>query len=220
VGQCADILAFRPVGVPVGEDQVPHLELTREVARRFNQMYCGVPTDAEDADHEKLGGVWPVPRAEVGKVGRLVGIDGKNKMSKSLGNAIFVSDSPKEVEAKVKKIFTGRQSPTEPGDVGNALFQYVDAFIEDPDRVAELKRRYATGDNLGDGHVKVEVAAAINRLLDPMRARRATIGDDDARVLAILKDGCRRANATAEQTLEMARKAAGLHFFPRTLSYE
>jgi hypothetical protein len=68
--------------------------------------------------------------------------------------------------------------------------------------------------------VKVEVAAAINRLLDPMRARRATIGDDDARVLAILKDGCRRANATAEQTLEMARKAAGLHFFPRTLSYE
>jgi tryptophanyl-tRNA synthetase len=220
VGQCADILAFRPVGVPVGEDQVPHLELTREVARRFNQMYCGVPTDAEDADHEKLGGVWPVPRAEVGKVGRLVGIDGKNKMSKSLGNAIFVSDSPKDVEAKVKKIFTGRQSPTEPGDVGNALFQYVDAFIEDPDRVAELKRRYATGDNLGDGHVKVEVAAAINRLLDPMRARRATIGDDDARVLAILKDGCRRANATAEQTLEMARKAAGLHFFPRTLAYE
>jgi tryptophanyl-tRNA synthetase len=220
VGQCADILAFRPVGVPVGEDQVPHLELTREVARRFNQMYCGVPTDAEDADHEKLGGVWPVPRAEVGKVGRLVGIDGKNKMSKSLGNAIFVSDSPKEVEAKVKKIFTGRQSPTEPGDVGNALFQYVDAFIEDPDRVAELKRRYAAGDNLGDGHVKVEVAAAINRLLDPMRARRAAIGDDDARVLAILKDGCRRANATAEQTLEMARKAAGLHFFSRTLAYE
>jgi tryptophanyl-tRNA synthetase len=220
VGQCADILAFRPVGVPVGEDQVPHLELTREVARRFNQMYCAVPTDAEDADHERLGGAWPVPRAEVGKVGRLVGIDGKNKMSKSLGNAIFVSDSPKEVEAKVKKIFTGRQSPTEPGDVGNALFQYVDAFIEDPERVAELKRRYAAGDNLGDGHVKAEVAAAINRLLEPMRARRAAIGDDDARVLAILKDGCRRANATAEETLEIARKAAGLHFFPRKLSYE
>ena len=95
VGQCSDILSFRPVGVPVGEDQVPHLELTREVARRFNQMYCNVPTDAEDADHEKLGGVWPVPRAEVGKVGRLVGIDGKNKMSKSLGNAIFISDTPK-----------------------------------------------------------------------------------------------------------------------------
>ena len=187
VGQCADILAFRPVGVPVGEDQVPHLELTREVGRRFNQMYCGVPTDARDEDHEKLGGVWPVPRAEVGKVGRLVGIDGKNKMSKSLGNAIFIGDTPKEVENKVKKIFTGRQSPTEPGDTGNALFQYVEAFIEDPERVAELKRRYAAGDNLGDGHVKVEVAAAINRLLEPMRERRARIGDDDAVVLDILK---------------------------------
>ena len=219
VGQCSDILSFRPVGVPVGEDQVPHLELTREVARRFNQMYCGVPTDAEDADHEKLGGVWPVPRAEVGKVGRLVGIDGKNKMSKSLGNAIFISDTPKEVENKVKKIFTGRQSPTEPGDVSNALFQYVETFIEDPERVAELKRRYAAGDNLGDGHVKVEVAAAINALLEPMRARRARIGDDDAVLLDILKKGCERANATAEETLERARKAAGLHFFPRTVSY-
>lgn len=219
VGQCADILAFRPVGVPVGEDQVPHLELTREVGRRFNQMYCGVPTDADDADHERLGGVWPVPRAEVGKVGRLVGTDGRNKMSKSLGNAIFVSDSPKEVEAKVKKIFTGRQSPTEPGDVTNALFQYVDAFIDDPDRVAELKRRYAAGDNIGDGHVKVEVAAAINRLLDPMRERRARIGDDDSLVLDILRKGCERANAVAEETLEMARKATDLHFFPRQLGY-
>jgi tryptophanyl-tRNA synthetase len=219
VGQCADILAFRPVGVPVGEDQVPHLELTREVGRRFNQMYCGVPTDAEDSDHERLGGIWPVPRAEVGKVGRLVGVDGKNKMSKSLGNAIFVSDSPKEVESKVKKIFTGRQSPTEPGDVTNALFQYVDAFIEDPERVAELKRRYAAGDNLGDGHVKAEVAAAINRLLEPMRERRARIGEDDALVLDILKKGCQRANAVAEETLERARKAAGVHYFPRSVAY-
>lgn len=220
VGQCADILAFRPVGVPVGEDQVPHLELTREVGRRFNQMYCGVPTDADDADHVKLGGIWPVPRAEVGKVGRLLGIDGKNKMSKSLGNAIYISDSPKEVENKVKKIFTGRQSPTEPGDIENALFQYVDTFIEDPDRVAELKRRYAAGDNLGDGHVKVEVAEAINRLLAPMRARRERIGDDDAALLDILKTGCARANVVAEETLESARKAAGLHFFPRSVRYQ
>lgn len=219
VGQCADILAFRPVGVPVGEDQVPHLELTREVARRFNQMYCGVATDARDEDHEKLGGVWPVPRAEVGKVGRLVGVDGKNKMSKSLGNAIFISDSPKEVENKVKRIFTGRQSPTEKGDINNALFQYVDAFIEDPERVAELKRRYAAGDNLGDGHVKVEVAAAINRLLEPMRERRARIEGREDLVMDILRSGCQRANATAEATLESARKAAGLHYFPRTVAY-
>jgi tryptophanyl-tRNA synthetase len=219
VGQCADILAFRPVGVPVGEDQVPHLELTREVARRFNQMYCGVATDAKDEDHERLGGVWPVPRAEVGTVGRLVGTDGKNKMSKSLGNAIFIGDSAKEVENKVKRIFTGRQSPTEPGDTSNALFQYVDAFIEDPERVAELKRRYAAGDNIGDGHVKVEVAAAINRLLEPMRERRARIEGRDDLVLDILKHGCERANATAEATLEAARKAAGVHFFPREVRY-
>ena len=95
----------------------------------------------------------------------------------------------------------------------------VDAFIDDPERVAELRRRYAAGDNLGDGHVKVEVAAAINRLLEPMRERRARIGEDDVLVLDILKKGCARANAVAEETLEMARKAAGLHFFPRTLSY-
>jgi tryptophanyl-tRNA synthetase len=119
----------------------------------------------------------------------------------------------------VKKIFTGRQSPTEPGDVGNALFQYVDAFIEDPARVAELRRRYAAGDNLGDGHVKAEVAEAINRLLAPMRERRARIGEDDAVVLDILRTGSARANAVAEATLETARKAAGLHFFPRTLGY-
>lgn len=218
VGQCADILAFRPVGVPVGEDQVPHLELTREVARRFNQMYCGVPTDAKDEEHEKLGGVWPVPRAEVGKVGRLVGVDGKHKMSKSLGNAIFISDSPKDVENKVKKIFTGRQSPTEPGDVNNALFQYVEAFIPDQARVEELKRKYAAGDNIGDGHVKLEVAAAINALLEPMRQRRAQIGGDEE-VLRILKRGCERANALAEETLARVRENAGLGFFPRDVRY-
>ncbi|MFM7809028.1 MAG: tryptophan--tRNA ligase, partial [Planctomycetota bacterium] len=145
VGQTADILAFRPVGVPVGEDQVPHLELTREVARRFNQMYCRVDEHAKDDEHVALGGVFPVPRADVGKVGRLVGTDGVNKMSKSLGNAIFISDSPKEVQKKVNRIFTGRQSPTEPGDTGNALFQYVDAFITDEARVAELRDRYARG---------------------------------------------------------------------------
>jgi len=219
VGQTSDILTFRPVGVPVGEDQVPHLELTREVARRFNQVFCGVPTDIEDDDHVKHGGVFPIPRADVGRVGRLVGIDGVNKMSKSLGNAVFISDTPKEVEKKIMKIFTGRQSATEPGDVNNALFQWVDAFIDDPARVAELKDRYARGDDIGDGHVKKELAEHVNTLLQPMRERRATLEGKDDLVLDVLKRGCARANETAEQTLEMARKAAGLHFFPRRLSY-
>jgi tryptophanyl-tRNA synthetase len=220
VGQTADILTFRPVAVPVGEDQVPHIELTREVARRFNQLYCGVSDQAEDEHHVKCGGVFPVPRADVGKVGRLVGIDGINKMSKSLGNAIFIADPPKVVQKKVGKIYTGRQSPTEPGDPTNALFQYVETFIDDRARVAELKDRYARGDNIGDGHIKAEVAEAINRLLDPMRRRRAEYEGRDDLIIGILRDGTRRANALAEETLARAKDAARLAFFRRELRLE
>ncbi|HRQ72793.1 MAG TPA: tryptophan--tRNA ligase [Phycisphaerales bacterium] len=217
VGQCADILAFRPVYVPVGEDQVAHIEMCREVARRFDQVYCGVDPQAEDADYERLGGVFPIPAALVGRVGRLVGTDGKTKMSKSLNNAIFLSDTPKKVKTRVGEIFTGRQTMTEPGDVNNALFQYVRAFIKDEERVKELERRYAAGDNIGDGHVKAEVADAINALLDPMRARRAEYekpGGDDV-ILDIIRRGTRRANEVAEETLAMAKKAMSLDFGPR-----
>jgi tryptophanyl-tRNA synthetase len=219
VGQAADILSFRAASVPVGEDQVPHIEMTREIARRFNQVYCGVSDQAPDEDHVRLGGVFPVPAADVGTVGRLVGIDGKLKMSKSLGNAIFIADAPQEVTKKIGRIFTGRQSPTEPGDTGNALFQYVDAFIEDPRRVAELKDRYARGDNLGDGHVKQEVAEAVNKLLEPMRRRRAQYAGNDAAVIDILRAGCRRANEAAEETLALAKQAASLKFFDRELRF-
>lgn len=220
VGQTADILAFRADSVPVGEDQVPHIELTREVARRFNQVYCKVDEHADDSEHVKLGGVFPIPVADIGAVSRLVGIDGKNKMSKSLGNAIFISDTPKEVEKKVGKIFTGRQSPTEKGDITNALFQYVRAFIPDPARVKELERAYSEGDNIGDGHVKKEVAAAINALLDPMRERRAKYEGDDKAVLEILRAGCKRANEEAEKTLALAKEAASLKFFDRTVTLQ
>ncbi len=213
VGQTADILAFRAHSVPVGEDQVPHLEMTREVARRFNQLYCGVDEHADDADHEKLGGVFPVPVADVGKVGRLVGTDGKNKMSKSLGNAIFITDDFKTIKKKMGALYTGRQSMTEPGDVNNALFQYVRTFIDDEGRVAELERKYAEGDNIGDGHIKQEVAEAIDRLLTPMRERRRQYEGDDAKVLEILRDGCARANEQAQQTLALAKDAAKLRFF-------
>lgn len=219
VGQTADILSFRPVSVPVGEDQVPHLELTREVARRFNQVFCGVSDQAEDDEHVSQGGVFPVPRADVGRVGRLVGVDGVNKMSKSLNNAIFISDSPKEVQKKVARIFTGRQSPTEPGDVNNALFQYVDTFIEDPQRVAELKDRYSRGDNIGDGHVKQEVAEWINRLLEPMRERRSAYEGRDDTILEILRAGCEQANRVAEETLALAKEAASLGYFKRDLRF-
>jgi tryptophanyl-tRNA synthetase len=219
VGQTADILAFRAHGVPVGEDQIPHLELTREVARRFNQLFCGVDEHADDEAHESLGGVFPIPKADVGKVGRLFGTDGVNKMSKSLNNAIFISDTPKQVKKKVGQIYTGRQSLTEPGDINNALFQYVRTFITDQDRVAELERAYSTGDNIGDGHVKVEVAEAISNLLAPMQERRAEYEGDDDTIIDIIKDGCARANALTEQTLALAKDAAGYGFYERELHY-
>ena len=217
VGQTADILAFRPVGVPVGEDQVAHLELTREVARRFNQMYCGVHDKAEDDNHVAEGGVFPIPRADVGKVGRLVGTDGKNKMSKSLNNAVYISDTAKQVQKKINKIFTGRQSATEPGDPNNILMQYCDIFIPDTERVAELRDLYSRGADIGDGHIKQELGAAINEMLEPMRERRAKYEGDDAYVIDVLKSGTSRANALTEETLAMAKEACGLGFFQRSL---
>jgi tryptophanyl-tRNA synthetase len=220
VGQTADILAFRAHAVPVGEDQIPHIELTREVARRFNQLYCGVDPKTEDADHAAAGGVFPIPEADVGKVARLPGTDGVNKMSKSLGNAIFLTDELKQIKKKLGKLYTGRQSPDEPGDIENALFQYVRTFISDADRVAELERRYAAGDDIGDGHIKIEVAEAIDALIAPMRERRAAWDDRDDDLIDILREGSRRANAVAEETLAMAKEAAGLGFWKRSLSLD
>ena len=220
VGQTADILAFRAHAVPVGEDQIPHIELTREVARRFNQLYCGVDPKTEDVDHAAAGGVFPIPEADVGKVARLPGTDGVNKMSKSLGNAIFLTDEFKQIKKKLGKLYTGRQSPDEPGDIENALFQYVRTFISDADRVAELERRYAAGDDIGDGHIKIEVAEAIDALIAPMRERRAAWDDRDDDLIDILREGSRRANAVAEETLAMAKEAAGLGFWKRSLSLD
>jgi tryptophanyl-tRNA synthetase len=217
VGQCADILAFRAELVPVGEDQVAHIEMCREVARRFNWTYAGVDPQAGDEAHG--AGVFPIPRALVGRVGRLIGTDGKNKMSKSLGNAIFLTDSAKEIKRKMGGLYTGRQSMTEPGDTSNALFQYVRAFIKDAGRVAELEDRYARGDNLGDGHVKAEVAAAIDELLEPMRTRRADLegARGDARVLELLRASTAKANEVAEETLYAAKEAMKLDYGGRSL---
>ncbi len=222
VGQTADILAFRAHSVPVGEDQVPHLELTREVARRFNKMYCGVPDKAADEDHESLGGVFPIPVADVGRVGRLVGTDGQNKMSKSLGNAIQIIDTPKQVKKKIGKIYTGQDSrqPTDPGIIDpekNPLFQYLDIFIDDESTKADIRDRYERGDHIGDGEVKMLVADAINELLEPMRARRAAY-EDDAVVREVLLQGTAQANQACEKTLAMAKEAAGTGFFNRTFT--
>lgn len=221
VGQCADILAFRPALIPVGEDQVAHIEMCREVGRRFNWTYCGVDPKTEDKDHVAQGGIFPIPEALVGRVGRLPGTDGKTKMSKSLGNAIFLTDTAKDIKKKMGALYTGRQSMTEPGDVTNALFQYVRAFVKDPARVAELEDRYKRGDNIGDGHVKVDVSAAIDELLAPMRERRAAFEGErgDAKVLEILRAHAAKANAVAEETLYAAKKAMKLDFGPRALLF-
>ncbi len=218
VGQCADILVFRPELVPVGEDQVAHIEPCREVARRFNQLYCRVDPHTQDADYVKAGGLFPIPKAEVGRVGRLPGVDGR-KMSKSLNNAIYLSDSTKDIKKKIGSITTGRQSMTEPGDTSNILFDYVRAFITDPAKVADLERRYAAGDNIGDGHVKAEIADAIETLIAPIRTRRAELDTPagEAKVEELIREGTRRANAVAEETLHQAKKAMHLDFGPRDL---
>jgi tryptophanyl-tRNA synthetase len=219
VGQCADILAFRPELVPVGEDQEAHIEMCRDVALKFNQMYCGVGNRVVPEEHVKAGGLFPIPKAKIGRIGRLPGIDGSSKMSKSLGNAIMLSDSAKEVQKKIGKITTGRQRPTDKGDITNVLFTFVRAFIRDEARVKELERKYAAGDNIGDGHIKQELAEAVNVLLEPMRVRRAEYekpGGDEA-VIDIIKAGTRRANAVAEETVYLAKKAMGLDFGPRRL---
>lgn len=219
VGQCADILAFRPELIPVGEDQVAHIEMCREVARRFNWTYTKVAPEMADEEHLPNGGVFGIPNALVGRVGRLVGTDGKNKMSKSLGNVIYLTDSAKEVKKKLGQLYTGRQSMTEPGDITNALFTYVRAFIKDPAKVAELEDRYSRGDNIGDGHVKADIAAALEETLAPMRERRAALEgpQGDARVLEILRAHTDRANAVAEETLYLTKQAMRLDYGMRDL---
>ena len=164
-------------------------------------------------------GVFPIPKADVGKVGRLIGTDGINKMSKSLDNVILITDTPKRVKKKIGQIYTGRQSMTDPGDPESSLMQYVDTFIADKNRVLELKDKYVRGDNIGDGHIKVEIAEAISNLLEPMQERRAEYENDDDTIIDIIRDGTRRANEQTEKTLALAKEASGLGFFDRTISF-
>lgn len=222
VGQCADILIFRPELVPVGEDQLAHIEPCREVARRFNQIYCGVDPHTEDDDYVKAGGLFPIPEGKVGRVARLIGTDGKLKMSKSLNNAIFLTDTFKQIKKKMGGLYTGRQTMDEPGDINNALFQYVHAFIRDDARVKELEEKYTKGDNIGDGHIKVEVAEHIDKLLEPMRERRAPYEGEagDQKILEILREHTTRANAAAEETLALAKEAMKLDFVDRSLIFK
>ncbi len=221
VGQTADILAFRPEVVPVGEDQVPHLEMTREVARRFDQLYCGVDSHTKDEDYVKAGGLFPVVNAKIGRVNRLVGTGGPAengqllKMSKSLNNAIFLSDDPDTVKKKVMGMYTdpNRLRPTDKGTVeNNPLWIFHDTFNPDTAWIEEAKDRYRNG-QIGDVECKRQLIDVLVELIEPMRQRRLELQEDMGYVLGILKQGTERANAVAEETLHLAKQAMKQDYF-------
>ena len=197
--QVADILLPKAHLVPVGEDQLPHIEMTREVARRFNRMFAEV---------------FPEPDGLVGRVARLAGTDGQAKMSKSLNNCIYLSDDAAAVTEKVRRMYTDptRIHATDPGHVeGNPVFMYHDAFNPDAAEVDELKERYRAG-RVGDVDVKQKLAKALNAFLDPIRERRAAYAARPDDVRAILEEGARRGRITAQATMEEVREAMRLKY--------
>lgn len=198
--QAADILSVRGEIVPVGKDQASHLELTREIARRFNETFAPV---------------FPEPETLIGEVGTLPGTDGKAKMSKSLGNVIYLSDDAETVTQRVMRMYTDpkRIHPTDPGTVeGNPVFTYHDAFNADSAEVEELKERYRAG-RVGDVEVKKRLARALNAFLDPLRERRGRFAAHPEQVEEIIAEGSRRARAEAQQTLERAREAMRMAYY-------
>ncbi len=218
--QVADILAFLPDVVPVGEDQLPHLEMTREVARRFNQLYCGVDPHTADADYINAGGLLPVITPLVGRVDRLVGLGPPNpegrllKMSKSLDNAILLSDDADTVAKKVMGMYTdpNRLRASDPGTVeNNPLWIFHDIFNPDKTWIEQTKAQYRAG-QVGDVACKKKLIEVLNALLEPFRRRRAEYQNDLAQVLQILREGAERANVVAEQTLAAVKKAARQDF--------
>lgn len=196
--QAADILMVKGDVVPVGADQASHVELTREIARRFNQTY---------------GEVFPEPDAPITPV--LIGTDGQAKAGKSIGNVILLSDDEKTVETKVRSMYTDpkRIRADIPGTVeGNPVFIYHDEFNDDVDEVDDLKERYRKG-AVGDVEVKTKLAAAINRFLAPIRERRAEYASRKGFVDEVIRDGSAKARAECQKTLAEAREAMGLTYF-------
>ncbi len=199
--QVANILMPRAHLVPVGDDQLPHVELTRDVAERFNRE-TGVD-------------VFPIPEPKLGEVTRLVGTDGDAKMSKSRGNTIDLKDDAETVSKKVMSMYTDptRLRATDPGHVeGNPVFMYHDAFNPDVAEVDDLKERYVRG-AVGDVEVKKKLIVAINNLLEPMRERRAHFEAHPELVQRALEKGCREGRQAAEATMVDVRKALRLDYF-------
>jgi tryptophanyl-tRNA synthetase len=195
--QAADILCVKANLVPVGKDNAAHVEITRVIARRFNNLY---------------GDVFPIPDVMVGDVPSLVGTDGAAKMSKSLDNAIFLSDDARTVEKKVNSMYTdpNRLTADVPGRVeDNPIFIYHDAFNPNRGEVNDLKERYRRG-AVGDVEVKQKLARAINQVLEPMRERRELFERDSGRIDEIIVDGTEKVRAIVKETLYEMRKSMGL----------
>jgi len=195
--QTADILMPRAHLVPVGKDNEAHVEVTREIARRFNYLY---------------GDVFPVPDVLIGDVPTLVGTDGSTKMSKSLNNTIFLSDDARTVEKKVRGMYTdpNRIRSDIPGRVeGNPVFIFHDVFNTNKAEVADLAERYRSG-TVGDVEVKEKLARAINSFLDPIRERRDRLASDSGYVDQVLYEGTNHVRTEARETILAVRKAMGL----------
>ncbi len=193
----ADILMVRSHLVPVGKDQESHVEVTREIADTFNKNY---------------GEVFPIPKALIGEGGTLVGTDGQAKMSKSIGNCIYLSDDEDTVNKKVKGMYTDptRLKSTDPGHVeGNPVFIYHDTFNDNKDEVADLKKRYLAG-QVGDVEVKTKLALAINKFLTPIRDRRSQFEGKFDLIDGIIEEGSRKAAAEAQITLDLVLSAMGM----------
>lgn len=204
ISQAADITAFKAKLVPVGEDQLPMIEQTREVVRSFNATYH---TDVL-VEPEAL-----LPPAGLSR--RLPGIDGNAKMSKSLNNGIYLSDDEDTLHRKVMSMYTDPNHihVSDPGNIkGNTVFEYLDVFGDDQKYVTELKEQYQKG-GLGDVKVKKYLFEVLNDLLKPIRDRRSEYAKDPAAVYQMLQDGSKKANEIASQTLAEARAAIGVNYF-------
>ncbi|GMX58750.1 MAG: tryptophan--tRNA ligase [Candidatus Microsyncoccus archaeolyticus] len=194
VSQAADILALRANIVPVGEDQLPHLEQTREIAKKFNNVF---KTD-----------LFELPEALLGEMPRLSGLDGQ-KMSKSRNNAIYLKDSKEDVSKKVMKVFTDptRIHASDPGHIeGNVLFEYFDAFNKDKEEVKKLKEEYKKG-KVGDVSLKKRLGEVINEFLEPIRERRKEYESKPKLIEKILEEGIEKTRKEAKETMKMVKEA-------------
>lgn len=195
--QTADILMPKAHLVPVGKDNEAHIELARHIARKFNQLY---------------GEVFPEPQVLLSNTPTLVGTDNKGKMSKSAGNAIYLSDDSKAVEKKVRGMYTdpSRVSADVPGTVeGNPVFTYHDLFNPDKEEIEDLKTRYREG-KVGDVEVKDKLAKALNNFLDPLREKRSVFEQDKGLVEQIVYEGTQKMIELSDGTLKEMMSAMGL----------